>query len=77
MTSSQDFYDHTKETHTEEQHKMSEYDKIKEDVHVDGEDSSQHDSTDDASTDEFVFKQELANLDTVIARLQESLRDKV
>ena len=56
---------------------MSEYDKIKEDVHVDGEDSSQQDSTDDASTDEFVFKQELANLDTVIARLQDSLRDKV
>ena len=29
-----------------------------------------------SSADEFVFKQELANLDTVIARLQDSLRNK-
>ena len=29
-----------------------------------------------SSADEFVFKQELANLDTVIARLQDSLRSK-
>jgi hypothetical protein len=29
-----------------------------------------------SSADEFVFKQELANLDTVIARLQQSLRSK-
>lgn len=73
-----DFSDHTKEMHPEEHHKMSEYDKIEEDVDQNGADSSQHDSsTDDASADEFVFKQELANLDTVIARLQDSLRDKV
>ena len=29
-----------------------------------------------SSADEFVFKQELANLDTMIARLQDSLRSK-
>ena len=29
-----------------------------------------------SSADEFVFKQELANLDTIIARLQDSLRSK-
>ena len=44
--------------------------------------SPEEESTDDVSLslssgDEFVFKQELANLDTVIARLQDSLRSKV
>ena len=44
--------------------------------------SPEEESADDvslslSSADEFVFKQELANLDTVIARLQDSLRSKV
>ncbi|XP_028402839.1 coiled-coil domain-containing protein 14-like isoform X2 [Dendronephthya gigantea] len=44
-------------------------------------DSVVNDNDDDttisvSSTDEFVFKQELANLDTMIARLQDSLRKK-
>lgn len=75
-----DFYDQRKETHREEHNKMREYDIIKEEEN--GNSSLTDDSTDDvslspSSADEFVFKQELSNLDTVIARLQDSLRHKV